>query len=482
MNTIQPGIQLTQQEIPNMQPPGSPNNPQGGQQPQGGSQSPLGAPPSPQEGAQSNILNMTPQGQALSAMTPPQQGMTQMARGGNVEGYASKGYVHHTSINPHTEVGTRYKISGVGQGLAPINPVDIEDLMGGSIGISPWDLTGSHTVHEVSGHKLINPIQLQAGQNFPRMLKNLKEGRAGASGQKVVEGQQKRIDLANSANIGRGGTGKVITMPSTMAKSSAMFSHMPLEIQLDLLAQSGLHPEQYERLDELVKKQKGFKNFVGFQHPSLWEHVTSGDEIPVKSVGNLRKAMGKALASKEAQQMLNYNMEDALNATTEPDLMNTPPGYAGRIMLEGQPTSLGGPSPFMDPNHTSYTTGHRQKFIGGSHNAPVELYMPESFEAEKQRLIKKNPKLATHTGLRGQTINSLSWTKKPVGYQPINERVVRNIKRFEEGIKAGDIEPNDLAKVLDYFKRKHGGYKKGGKIEASMDTMRYALTKQKKAK
>jgi hypothetical protein len=49
--------------------------PQGGQPPQGGSASnPLGGAPSNQlGGAPSNILQMTPQGQALGAMTPPQQ-------------------------------------------------------------------------------------------------------------------------------------------------------------------------------------------------------------------------------------------------------------------------------------------------------------------------------------------------------------------------------------------------------------------------
>jgi len=73
MDNITPGMQLVKQEIPNMNPPNSPNAPQA-------PQSPLGAPPSPQ-GGQSNILNLTPQGQALGAMTPSQtpQGL---AKGG----------------------------------------------------------------------------------------------------------------------------------------------------------------------------------------------------------------------------------------------------------------------------------------------------------------------------------------------------------------------------------------------------------------
>ena len=50
--------------------------PQPGQQPQGGAQPPQGQ-PQPQQGGQSNILSMTPQGQAMAAMRP-----TGMATGG----------------------------------------------------------------------------------------------------------------------------------------------------------------------------------------------------------------------------------------------------------------------------------------------------------------------------------------------------------------------------------------------------------------
>ena len=73
MNKLKPGMQLVQQDAQAMQPPQG--IPQGA--PQGGNNSsPLGAPPS-------NILQMTPQGQALGAMSPPQQLQPQgLATGG----------------------------------------------------------------------------------------------------------------------------------------------------------------------------------------------------------------------------------------------------------------------------------------------------------------------------------------------------------------------------------------------------------------
>jgi hypothetical protein len=247
--------------------------------------------------------------------------------------------------------------------------------------------------------------------------------------------------------------------------------------------QAGLTQKELDELSDEVRQIKGMENFVGFDDPNLWEHITKGDERKVKSIAKVRKAMTQVLASKKNQHRLNYNFEDLVGAITDPDLRGVPMNYAGRILLKGHPETTKG-SQFMDPNHLSYTTGHRQQYVGGSHNAPVELWMPDSFEQEQKRLLTENPSLKdSEAGLRNQTINSLAWTKNPVGYQKINDRVVRNIKRFEEGQKAGDIDPNDLKGIFDYYKRKHGGYKKGGKIDASLDTMRYALSKKtKKAK
>jgi hypothetical protein len=488
-----PGMQFApQQGQPDQQ-----GAPQGGL-PQTGGQPPSAGASSPAQ--HSNILSLTPQGRALGAMAP--QGMAtggsakhradirfrldQLENNDNVGHYASKGYVHHTDINPHPEVGTRYQTIDKAN-LEPIHPIDPESMLHGSFGISPWDKTGSHTVTHVSGHELLDPVDLEAGQNFARMKANVAAGRGGASGQKVVEGQQERISRAHAHNIGTGGSGKIYTSPSTMAQTSAFFSHMPIEIQLHLLNRAALEgrltPEHLDQLNSAMKKKKGMENFIGFEHPQIWEHLTKNTVSPVKSVGKLRTAMSQVLGSKEGQKLLDYNLEDLLNATTDPDLMHTPTGYTGRILLEGYPNKVTGPSPFMDPNHTSYSTGHRQTYIGGSTHAPVEAWMPDSFEAERNRMIAENPELKDipEKSLRSQVINSLAWTKKPVGYQRVNERVLRNLDRFKEGIKAGDISPDDLQGVLDMYKRKYGGFKKGGKV--SLTEMKLELArKSKKAK
>ena len=73
-NVMQPGQQLMPQQPQQFQQPGQP--PQAGAQPQQGQ-------PQPPQGPQSNILSLTPQGQAMAAMRP-----AGMATGGGVEGYA----------------------------------------------------------------------------------------------------------------------------------------------------------------------------------------------------------------------------------------------------------------------------------------------------------------------------------------------------------------------------------------------------------
>jgi len=73
MDKMTPGMQYVEQSAPQMTPPNQPQQP-----PQQGGQMPQGAP-------QSNILSMTPQGQALSALGPQNQTMPNMAKGGSAK-------------------------------------------------------------------------------------------------------------------------------------------------------------------------------------------------------------------------------------------------------------------------------------------------------------------------------------------------------------------------------------------------------------
>ena len=90
-NVMQPGQQLMPQQPQQPQQPAHP--PQAGAQPQQGQ-------PQPPQGPQSNILSLTPQGQAMAAMRP-----AGMADGGGVEGYSGGNRVKpQFAIAPSTPV------------------------------------------------------------------------------------------------------------------------------------------------------------------------------------------------------------------------------------------------------------------------------------------------------------------------------------------------------------------------------------------
>ena len=104
MSDITPGMQYMSEEQQAMQPPGQPGQPA----PQG--PSPLSAGPSA-PGQQSNILQMTPQGQAMAAMRPQQGAVKpQMAIGGPVSSLPTMLKQGGTDGNPMDNGATTFSI------------------------------------------------------------------------------------------------------------------------------------------------------------------------------------------------------------------------------------------------------------------------------------------------------------------------------------------------------------------------------------
>jgi hypothetical protein len=99
------------------------------------------------------------------------------------------------------------------------------------------------------------------------------------------------------------------------------------------------------------------------------------------------------------------------------------------------------------------------------------LWTPDSYEQAQAKLLNKKPALEKHPSLRSMILNSLAWTKEPHGYQKVNDRVINNIKRFQEATQQGGItDPNNLDEVLKFFQTNYGhkknpkGYADGGDI------------------
>jgi hypothetical protein len=471
---------------PNQQPPsgqatqsplgGAPSNPLGGK-----AQNPLGAPPS-------NILQMTPQGQALNAMSPPLQLQPQgMASGGNVQGYASKGYVVHEPLKPHPDVGTRFTATPQGN-LVPRQQFDINKYENkGSIVPIPYDATTrDNLVTHVSGHNLTEPLLTEAGFDYSMDPKHVAQNIGGASNLGIAGRVQKRVNQASKEH-----PGDVFLFPSTMSEDAENFSHHPAHIVMDLMKQRKLNKKTLNALSDdlrsqfeykrnqrtgVTEKTFPYKNFLGYHHPNVMEQIMKGGHGLETTAGNLKKKMMERLGQVNVQKLLDYNLGDLKASILDPDLATDPKAYMGRTVVKAKANA-----PLRLSKHNSYDTDYTGTYEGGMHNRPLEIVMPDVYSDIEQELLQRPKKVEkTSSQKRAQVVGALEKRGKKFA-QPINARVINNAGLYEEGLKQGEFDPKNVDSVLAYFKRK-GGYKKGGKIDASLDTMQYALSKQKKAK
>jgi hypothetical protein len=529
MSMITPGMQYMPEETQAMKPqqPGQPGQP--GQPPQGAG--PLSSgPSSPLQQPPSNILQMTPQGQALNAMTPPQpqrmagggnvelpmvykaggsdnmpmdtqsmdngattfdmNNMQNYAYGGDVQGYASKGYVVHEPKNPHPDVGNRYKAVQL-PGLMPEHPVDLEQLYNdkASIQLRPWDATNRHVnVTNISGHDLLQPLTTEGGQPFARDIKLGKKGIVSASNEGIQRKIQGRANTAHEENIKQGGHGHTYDIISTMDAPAPFFTHMPLHIQLDLLKQRQLKPEQLKDLADKVRAIKvrdqktkkitnPYANMLPLDHPELWDQMMKGGH-GIGAPGKMRTALSATLGQVGQQKLLDYNLPDLMNAITDAEIRKAPATYAGNTFLANVPYADLGPQ-----HHTIYDKSGYGEYGGKGPQMPAELYMTDVYDQILAEMKQKHPN-AGASALRALTIGALQTRAGGVS-QMVNDRVLRNAERFTKDTKSGEIsDPHDLWNVIGHFYKKYGGYKNGGKVDKeklsdNLDTMRLALTKKK---
>jgi hypothetical protein len=489
----------------------------------------------------SNILQMTPQGQALAAMKPPgmshgggvqniqepfmqhyhkpapfmmkdggsydapmDNGATTFniddsqlyADGGGVMGYASKGYVTSTPSRPDPVVGTRFKAVPQGNLVkdAPLNLEDYENK--GSIINSPYDATTrDNLVSEISGHNLINQLLTEAGFRYSQDKKNVKQNIGGASNLGIAGRQQGRVDQAFQEH-----GGEVLMMPSTMSDSDKVkdfpenFSHHPTHILLDLMKQRQFNKKILKEISDDLRVQHEliedkatgknvkiypYKNFVGFDHPLAEDQLMNGGYGLDTTAGNLRKKMVERLGSVKMQKLLDYNIGDLRAAILDPDIATDPKGFMGAVAVQGKPGAA-----IRQSKHTSYDSDLYGRYKGGFKNRPIEIVQPDVFTTiDAEMRAKPKNKGKSEASIRAQVIGAIEKRKEKIA-QPINARVINNAGLYEEGLKQGEFDPKNLESILSYYKRK-GGYKKGGKVKfhSDMDTINLELSnKRKKAK
>jgi hypothetical protein len=376
-------------------------------------------------------------------------------------GQGTRSYAHlpHTEKSPDPTVGTRYKRTDIG-GLVPRKDLDIEKLDKSSVKVFPWDASDRNKlVTEVSDIPLTNPVLLEGGDNYMRDLKHVKKRIAGASNEGIANRIQSRIDNASVENQILGGTGKVFGFPIRMGDKAEHASTFPTDIAMDLLKQGNLSRKE---LDELTNELRGmafeakgkgyFQNVAPVDSPEfltqLREGLKADKEKGISGVTdmNLRRALMDRLSQKKYQKRLEYNYPDLINSVIADELKGIPKGYVGNVSAELDPFSKIRPS-----KSSTYSHDFGGKYFASMPDMPVEFLMPNTYEGIYLEMKALYPK-AKPEALRNMTIGAMEKRKDKIS-EMIGPRSIDAVKSYQEGLKKGEFDPNNIKEVYDYMRR-----------------------------
>ena len=332
------------------------------------------------------------------------------SKGGDVEptteqmrqALAQKGYLTHTPKNRNPAVGQRYDVSEA-YGLAPKNQVDMENHKGASVMLMPWDsLSRNVDITGISGHELPETVTSHGGHDFSRDLEHILQGIAGASNEKIAKRISTRESIARMENEKKGGTGEILHLPTTMGNYAEGFALTPAELAFQLHKRAELSPEHTAELEELIRNSgpaKHFRGFVGFGDPEAYANqIRTGEGLdkPGKA-GELRKLLNmKLIHGKRAQELMDFNGEDAQNAMLDPALRGVPKGYLGNTIIGSDPDHMTlTPS---DSDRDPYDTRFSGRYLGTlGHSFPAEILL--------QNQMSKLTKQFTNAGKQGNIRN-----------------------------------------------------------------------------
>jgi hypothetical protein len=100
-------------------------------------------------------------------------------------------------------------------------------------------------------------------------------------------------------------------------------------------------------------------------------------------------------------------------------------------------------------------------------NMPVEFLTPNTFEGLYREMKTLYPK-ATPEALRNMAIGAMEKRNEGIS-EMIGPRSVDAVKTFQEGLKQGEFDPNNITEVYDYMRRKKLGLElaAGGAVQFS---------------
>lgn len=416
-----------------------------------------------------NLYNLAtdPAGYVKNLPAPTGQQIMDAFGPGNVGAGFMGSYRPHTPLKPDPEVGTRYKVQDMG-GLAPRKELDIEKIQGSQAKIFPWDATHRNKlVTEVSEVPLTKPVLTEGGDEYMLDVNHIKNRIAGASNEGIANRIQDRINQASWENLNLGGTGKVYGFPSRMGEGAEFFSTFPADIAMDLLKQGALNKKELAALTKDIRTMKfegkdaPFAGAAPVGTPEFEAQLRTGipksqgkkgQEIPGATAGNLRKGLMDRLGMVGYQKRLGYNLPDLQGAVLAENLKGVPKGYVGNVAAELDPGAALRPS-----KSSSYSTDFSGQYAGSMANMPVEFLMPNTYELIYRQMREKYPKdkypKLTPESFRNMTIGAMEKRKENIS-EMIGQRSIDAVKTYQEGLKKGEFNPNNIQEVYDYMRRK----------------------------
>jgi hypothetical protein len=355
------------------------------------------------------------------------------AFGGGGVGTAPKGalrsFLLNTSKKPNPLVGTRFEREFIG-GLADKTPVKIEDLKGSSLMLMPWDSTSrNYKIKNFSDVDLANYVMTHGGQDYSRDLGHIAQNIGGASNLGIAKRIQSRDAQARLENLAAGGSGRVISLPTTMGENSEFFSVMPTQAIFGLLDARAPSKKIIAEIDKSIRNTKvkptdenfNMKNFKGIMSDEGRMQLLTGEGLDT-TAGNARIALMRKMALKGNQEKLGFNIEDLSAALTDPALAGVPKGYVGNTVL-----ATGKEGMRLRPSiNPTYNTDFTANYLGSlGNNVPVEALFPKTFGSVLKEMAGKKG------DTRNMAIGALEKRKANVS-EFVDQQVIDNYYKYLE--------------------------------------------------
>ena len=301
---------------------------------------------------------------------------------GMAQGSRSNVYLPNTPKNPNPLVGTRYQTEQLA-GIAPRQPVNYDEMLGGSIITYPTDMLSRNVrVSNVSDIPLgENSFVTPGGLMYMRDIQNIENKIGYASNRNAAQAQNSRAAQARKENLEMGGTGRVFMAPHTMPKGGENFSTGPTLGLLSLIDATNPSPQLLEMISNqmrqaTVKGVKGkYKDFVGLNDPASRLQLLTGEGLSAGSPGDLRKIFVDKMSNVGTEKGLDFNYMDLQNAMFDPNVMNKPSFLMGDSIFEALP-QLG----IKPGTHGAYGYDIPGVFLGNTKGAPVSEFMKPVYD------------------------------------------------------------------------------------------------------